>query len=246
MYYPRFTKAIIHHFITKDKSILMRNRMFMHTARDDIILGTMRFVSKSEDFQVYGALLPSRMTNRQMQESNAYKTYLAYATGAASPKIKRKLKKPASPSKKRTIVTVEEEEPEPAKKVVPTKKRATKRQSSRVQIRDTPGVSVAKKKAPAKVTRSKGIELLSDAVLLEEAKLKKALKRSKRETTIHQAGGSSEGADSESEVPDKPKGKSIDTSKGTGLKPGVLDVSKGNSFECEYESWGDSGIKDVD
>ncbi|GJV50533.1 hypothetical protein Tco_1440745 [Tanacetum coccineum] len=209
MYYPRFTKAIIHHFITKDKSILMRNRMFMHTARDDIILGTMRFVSKSEDFQVYGALLPSRMTNRQMQESNAYKTYLAYATGAASPKIKRKLKKPASPSKKRTIVTVEEEEPEPAKKVVPTKKPATK-----------------------------------DSLLVFKSETLLALKRSKRETTIHQVGGSSEGADSESEVPDKPKGKSIDTSKGTGLKPGVLDVSKGDSFECEYESWGDSGIED--
>nr|GEZ19543.1 hypothetical protein [Tanacetum cinerariifolium]GEZ86409.1 hypothetical protein [Tanacetum cinerariifolium] len=48
--YPRFTKAIIHHIITKDKSISMRNRMFMHTARGDSILGTMRFVSKSEDF----------------------------------------------------------------------------------------------------------------------------------------------------------------------------------------------------
>ncbi|GKG25257.1 hypothetical protein Tco_0395885, partial [Tanacetum coccineum] len=84
--------------------------MFMHTARDDSILGTMRFVSKSEDFQVYRALLPSRMTNRQMRESDAYKTYLAYDTGAASPKMKRKLKQPASPLKKRTLVTVEEEE----------------------------------------------------------------------------------------------------------------------------------------
>ncbi|GKC92191.1 hypothetical protein Tco_1157633, partial [Tanacetum coccineum] len=60
-------------------------------------------------------------------DSNAYKTYLAYATGAASPKMKRKLKKPASPSKKRTLFIVEEEEPEPAKKDKPTKKPATKR-----------------------------------------------------------------------------------------------------------------------
>ncbi|GJZ67838.1 hypothetical protein Tco_0631078 [Tanacetum coccineum] len=30
MFYPLFTKIIIHHFLTKDKSILMRNRMFMH------------------------------------------------------------------------------------------------------------------------------------------------------------------------------------------------------------------------
>ncbi|GKD12532.1 hypothetical protein Tco_1196939 [Tanacetum coccineum] len=186
--------------------MIYKKKMFMHTARDDSILGTIRFVSKSEDFQVYVALLPSRMTNRQMRESDAYKTYLAYATGAASPKMKRKLKQPASPLKKRTLVTVEEEEPEPAKKVIPTKKPATKRQSFGVQIRDTPGMSVSKKKAPAKVTRSKGIELLYDATLLEEAQLKKTLKRSKRETTIHQTGGSSEGADSESEVLDEPKG----------------------------------------
>ncbi|GKC75522.1 hypothetical protein Tco_1126296 [Tanacetum coccineum] len=143
MYYPRFTKAIIYHFITKDKSISMRNRMFLHTAQDDSILGPMRFVSKSDDFQVYGALLLNRMTNQQMRDSTAYKTYLAYAT-------------------------------------------------------DTPGVSVSKKKAPAKAD--------------EARELKKALKRSKRETNIHQVGGSSKGADSESEVLDEPKGKSIDIS----------------------------------
>ncbi|GJV18583.1 hypothetical protein Tco_1367603 [Tanacetum coccineum] len=244
MYYPRFTKAIIHHFITKDKSISMRNKMFMHTTQDDSILGTMRFVSKSKDFQIYGASLPNRMTNQQMLDSDSYKTYLAYATSVASPKMKRKVKRPASPSKMRTLVTIEEEEIEPAKKVVPTKKPATKRQSSSVQIRDTPSVSVSKKKASAKVARNKGIKLLSDAALLEEAQLKKALERSKRETTIHQAGGSSEGADFKLEVPDEPKDKSIDTSKGTVLKPRVPDVSKGDSFESEYESWGDNGDKD--
>ncbi|GJY11895.1 hypothetical protein Tco_0381204 [Tanacetum coccineum] len=39
MFYPRFTKIIIHHFLEKDKSISMRNRMFMHTAWDDSLLG---------------------------------------------------------------------------------------------------------------------------------------------------------------------------------------------------------------
>ncbi|GKC70292.1 hypothetical protein Tco_1116175 [Tanacetum coccineum] len=209
MYYPRFTKAIIHHFISKDKSISMQNKMFMHTALDDSILGLMRFVSRSYDFQVYVSLLPKRMTNQHMQESDAYKTYLVYVTGEASPKMKRKLKKHASLSKKRTLVTKEEEEPKPAKKA---------------------------KKAPAKAKRSKGIELLSDAALLEEAQLKKALNRSKRDINIHQAGSSSEGADSESEVPDEPKGKSIDTSEGTSFELGVPDVSKGDSSKSEYES----------
>nr|GFD27690.1 hypothetical protein [Tanacetum cinerariifolium] len=44
-----------------------------------------------------------------------------------SSKKARKFKKPASPSRKRTLVTVEKEEPVPAKKVVPSKK------SSRIQ-----------------------------------------------------------------------------------------------------------------
>ncbi|GJY53967.1 retrotransposon protein, putative, unclassified [Tanacetum coccineum] len=159
MYYPRFTKAIIHHFITKDKSISMRNKMFMHTAEDDCILGLMRF----------------------MWDSPAYKTYLAFATGAISPKKARKFKKLASPSRNRTLVTVED-------------------------------VSVSKKKTPATTDRSKGIDLLSEAALIEEA-----------------------------QVPTKPKGKSVDTHEGTGLKAGVPDVSTTDSSKSEYESWGDNG-----
>nr|GEU37370.1 hypothetical protein [Tanacetum cinerariifolium] len=51
--------------------------------------------------------------------------------------------------------------------------------------------------------------------------VEKAIKRSKQETNIHQAGGSSEGADLESAIPDEPKGKSIDISKGTSLNQGT-------------------------
>ncbi|GKD04231.1 hypothetical protein Tco_1179205, partial [Tanacetum coccineum] len=82
MFYPRFMKIIIHHFLKKDKSISMRNRTFMHTARDDSLLGTMRFVSRHEDTQVYGTLLPKAMTNQAMLNSVTYKTYYAIASGA--------------------------------------------------------------------------------------------------------------------------------------------------------------------
>ncbi|GJU59028.1 hypothetical protein Tco_1236794 [Tanacetum coccineum] len=184
------------------------------------------------------------MTTPKIWDSPAYQTYLAFATGAATLKSKRIYKKPASPMIKITTTSLEEtpskKKSAPAKKDVSSKK-PSRRQSVGVRIRDTPGVSVSKKKAPAKAERSKRIELLSDAALLEEAQLKKALKRSKRETNLHQAGGSSEGANLESEVPDEPKGKLIDTSEGTGLKPGVPDVSKGDSSESEYESWRDNG-----
>ncbi|GJZ08612.1 hypothetical protein Tco_0542895 [Tanacetum coccineum] len=93
MYYPRFTKVIIHHFNSKDKSVSMRSKCFMHTVRVDSVLGTLRFVSKSDEYKVYGVLLPKGMTNQQMRDSPAYKTYLAFATGAATPKKARKFKK---------------------------------------------------------------------------------------------------------------------------------------------------------
>ncbi|GJS81508.1 hypothetical protein Tco_0748049 [Tanacetum coccineum] len=212
MPYPRFTKAII----SKDKSISMRNKLFMHTVQHDSILGYLKFVSKTDDYQAYGALIPAEMTNLKIQNSPAYKTFLAYATGAIPPKKARKFKKPASSSKKKTLVAVKE----PVKK--PAKKPAARRQSASVQIEDTHGVSVSKKKAP-KAKRSKVIELMFEAALLEEAQLEKAIKRSKQETDIHHAGDSSEGARLEPEVPDEQKGKSINIIEGTGLKPGVPD-----------------------
>ncbi|GJU86679.1 hypothetical protein Tco_1294225, partial [Tanacetum coccineum] len=99
---------------------------------------------------------------------------------------------------------------------------------------------VLKKKTPAKADRGKGIKLLSDATLLEDAQLKKALMKSRQETRKLQASGLSEGGDFESEVPDESKAKSFDTSKGTGVKPGVPDVSKVDSYNSDNESWGDS------
>nr|GEZ37283.1 hypothetical protein [Tanacetum cinerariifolium] len=63
---------------------------------------------------------------------------------------------------------VKEDEHEPAKKVVLTKK-SSRKQSTCVQIQDTPSVSVSKKKVPATTKKSKGIDLLSEAALLKEA-----------------------------------------------------------------------------
>ncbi|GJY32946.1 hypothetical protein Tco_0417415 [Tanacetum coccineum] len=62
MYYPRFTKVIIHHFLTKDKTISKRNKIGMHTSRDDYLINTLRFVSEKEESQIYGARLPKSMT----------------------------------------------------------------------------------------------------------------------------------------------------------------------------------------
>nr|GEV23534.1 hypothetical protein [Tanacetum cinerariifolium] len=62
MYYPRFTKVRIHHFMSKDSSIPRRNK--------------------------FGALLPIELTNDEIRNSQAYKEYYAIATGEAAPKPK--------------------------------------------------------------------------------------------------------------------------------------------------------------
>ncbi|GKE95533.1 hypothetical protein Tco_1580388 [Tanacetum coccineum] len=212
----------------------MRNRTFMHIVRDDSVLGTLKFVAKSEDNQVYRALILALMINQKIQNYNSYKTYLEFATGAATPKKARKWKKPASLSKKQTLLITEE----------PAKKLAARKQPNDIQIRDTPGVSVSKKKAPAKGERNKGIDFLCEAALLEETRMKKDIKRIKRETHMYQAGGSGDRAGFQPKVLDEQKGKSIDTHEGTGLKPGVFDVSKANFSDSEYESWGVSDDHD--
>ncbi|GKC53544.1 hypothetical protein Tco_1076289 [Tanacetum coccineum] len=231
MYYPRFTKAIIHHFLTKDKSISMRNRTFMHTARDDSLLGTMRFVSRHEDTQVYGALLPKAMTNQAMLDSDSYKTYYAIATGAEPPKPKKTQKK--SDSAISSEETPSKKKPAKAKKDVPsTKKPATKPKPT-------------KKKAPVKADRGKGLNVLSEVALSEAAQLKEATKRSKKDFHISHASGSGDGTDFESGVPDEQQRKISGTDEGTGTKPGVPDVPKYDS-KSEKESWGDSGEEDDD
>ncbi|GKD42525.1 hypothetical protein Tco_1267170, partial [Tanacetum coccineum] len=101
------------------------------------------------------------MTNLKMRKSPAYKAYLAYATGGFPPNKSRKFKKPASLSKKKNLVAVEKTAKKPAKKP------DARRQSAGVQIRDTLGMFMSKKKAPAKAKRSKGIKLMSESALIE-------------------------------------------------------------------------------
>nr|GEV13332.1 hypothetical protein [Tanacetum cinerariifolium] len=76
MYYPRFTKVIIHHFMSKDLSIPRRNK----------------------NTQQYGAVLPIELTNEEIKNTKAYKEYYACATGEAAPKPKASAKRKRSGS----------------------------------------------------------------------------------------------------------------------------------------------------
>ncbi|GJY42487.1 hypothetical protein Tco_0429757 [Tanacetum coccineum] len=95
MYYPRFTKVIIHHFLTQDKTLSWRNKIGMHTSKDDYLINTLRFVSAKEETQIYGVILPDSLTSPEMKETKAYKTYLVSTeepTGK-SKRVKRHAKK---------------------------------------------------------------------------------------------------------------------------------------------------------
>ncbi|GKC21889.1 hypothetical protein Tco_1024039 [Tanacetum coccineum] len=90
MSYPRFTKIIINHFMSKDQSISRRNKMFWHTTRDDTMFTSMRCISRHEDTQA-------------MLESKAYQTYYAFASGEKAPKpkyVRKKADSDTSPKKK--------------------------------------------------------------------------------------------------------------------------------------------------
>ncbi|GJV40481.1 hypothetical protein Tco_1418921 [Tanacetum coccineum] len=154
------------------------------------------------------------------------------------PRKTRKYKKVASPLRKLSLVK-EAELVKKAKRVKRPAKKSTTAPTTGVVIRDTPGMSVSKKKAPAKADRSKGIEILFDVALSEAAQLKEATKRSKKDFHISQASGSGDGTDFELGVLDEQQRKTSGIDEGTGTKPGVPNVPKYQS-ESDDKSWGDS------
>nr|GFB62650.1 hypothetical protein [Tanacetum cinerariifolium] len=101
MSYPRFTKIIIHYFMSKDQSISRRNKIFWHTARDDTMFTSMRCNSRHEKTQVYGTILLKELTNQEMLESKAYKTYYAFSSGEKTSKPKHKTKAKVAKSDKK-------------------------------------------------------------------------------------------------------------------------------------------------
>ncbi|GJR95946.1 hypothetical protein Tco_0268120 [Tanacetum coccineum] len=93
MYYPRFTKVIINFFMTKYQSIPRRNKVNWHFARDDYMFTMIKVVSRHEDTQLYGAILPDELTNEAIKYFESYKEYYAIASGVEPPKTKASVKK---------------------------------------------------------------------------------------------------------------------------------------------------------
>ncbi|GKC34648.1 hypothetical protein Tco_1047032 [Tanacetum coccineum] len=160
--------------------------MFWHTATDDPMFTTIRVISKHQDTQIYGAILPQHLTNQAMLKSEAYKTYHAYATGDKIPKpkyVKNKVNPESSPKKKSAQAS------------------KGKRLKTSTKV-----AKPAKKKQHATTSKAKGLNVLSEVALSETEQMKLATKKSKTQFHSSQASGSGvdEGTGVSPGVPDVP------------------------------------------
>nr|GEZ84820.1 hypothetical protein [Tanacetum cinerariifolium] len=133
-----------------------------------------------EETQIYGAILPECLTSLEMKETQAYNTYLGFATGATPLKKAQKFKKPASPKLNTVLVSTET----PTGKSNRVKRHAMKcieTLARGVVIRETPEMPLTKKKKKVDVVRGKGIELLSQVALTEDDQIKEVRKKSMRD-----------------------------------------------------------------
>nr|GEW76207.1 hypothetical protein [Tanacetum cinerariifolium] len=210
MYYPRLTKVIIHYFLTQDKIVSWRNKIGMHTSKDDYLINTLRFISANEATQIYDAILHESLTSHEIKETKAYPTYLGFATGATPPKKARKFKKHASPQLF-TVLFSSEEPIKKSKRVKRSLKKSTKAPAGGVVIRETLEMPLSKKNE------------------------KEVRKKSLRD--FHKTHPSGSGIVTKI-APSAAKIKPSVTNEGTGVKPGVLDVTEEESSESETESWG--------
>ncbi|GJQ95944.1 reverse transcriptase domain-containing protein [Tanacetum coccineum] len=153
----------------QDQSIPRRNKVNWHFAMDDYMFTTIKVVSRHEDTQLYGAILPDELTNEAIKDSESYKEYYAIASGAEPPKTKASVKKKQVGSDK--------------SKTPPTAKGKRLKTSAKA-------AKTAKKKQPAKTSKAKGLTVLSEVALTEAEQMKLATKRSLIETHSSYTSGS--------------------------------------------------------
>ncbi|GKD01456.1 hypothetical protein Tco_1171730 [Tanacetum coccineum] len=118
-------------------------------------------------------VLPQHLTNQAMLESEAYKTYHAYATGEKIPKPKY-------------VKNKDDPESSPKKKSAQASEGKRLKTSAKV-------TKPAKKKQPATTSKAKGLNVLSEVALFEAEQMKLATKRIK--TQFHSSHASGSGAD---------------------------------------------------
>nr|GEY68101.1 hypothetical protein [Tanacetum cinerariifolium] len=85
---------------------------------DDILFSTIKVVSRHQNAQQYGAILPIRLTIEDIRNTKAYKEYYACATGEAAPKPKASARKKKGGSASSTTLPTPIATPTPTTTVV--------------------------------------------------------------------------------------------------------------------------------
>nr|GEW83545.1 hypothetical protein [Tanacetum cinerariifolium] len=98
IYYPMFTKVIVHYFMSNDPLIPRRNRVNWHYVKDDPLFTTIKLVFRHQNTQQFSAMLPIELTNAYIRNSKSYKEYYAVSTGDTPPKTKASVWKTKSSS----------------------------------------------------------------------------------------------------------------------------------------------------
>ncbi|GJV35146.1 hypothetical protein Tco_1407623 [Tanacetum coccineum] len=163
-------------------------------------------------------------------------TWLCYNT-PVPPKAASKFKK-ASLSKKDNVPIPKDEEPvKKGKRLKTAAKKSPYKPATGIVIREPVVETMSKRKEKEKVdvAYGKGIELLSNVALTEEAQIKEVRKKSLRD--FHKTHPSGSGIVTE-DPPSVAKITPPIISEGTSDIPGVPDVTKDDSSESESESWG--------
>nr|GEX57914.1 hypothetical protein [Tanacetum cinerariifolium] len=147
--------------MSKDPFIPRRNKVNWHYVRDDHMFSIIKLVSRHQNTQQFGALLPIELTNEEIRNSNAYKEFYAVAIGAAPPKPKASVRR----TKSSFDITI----------TSPTADAGPRLTTS------------AKGKQAAKAFKAKSLSPLSEVAMTEAQQLKLVTKISLEQTHISQA-----------------------------------------------------------
>nr|GEW29664.1 hypothetical protein [Tanacetum cinerariifolium] len=77
------------HILTTDK-LVPKDMKACPIPDSQSVLGRLKFVAKNEDNQVYGMSIPDVMINKEIENSKAYQTYLAFPTGTRNSQESKK------------------------------------------------------------------------------------------------------------------------------------------------------------
>nr|GFC01490.1 hypothetical protein [Tanacetum cinerariifolium] len=157
---------------TIEQQVALDEALVPNAQRDDIVFSTIKVVSRHQNTQQYGAILPIELTTKDIRNTKAYKEYYACAIGEAAPKPKVSARKKRGGSASSTTPLT------PISTLTPTT----------IVVAAPRLTAAATRKQPAIATSP---VIPSDVERIEAEQLKIVLRRSRHETHISQQGGSS-------------------------------------------------------